>query len=190
MAQELGVSQSLINLLESGKRNFTQSLLDSIIEKLNITLYEFMFAGNDETLPLNNDGVRETITNIQTVPLIDWPQITDFLTGVSKNVNLARIHTPRVVSSSSFALSVRDDSMQPRFMQDDKIIIDPEQIPKNGDTCIVRLNENHEFKILEHTPEGLKLDVYNKKFPYVTIPEDNNVNYRIIGKVVGLIAKF
>lgn len=191
MAQKLGVSQSLINLLESGKRNFTQSLLDTILEKLDITLYEFMFEDTME-MPSGAVGeVRETSGIMQTVPLIEWGQISNFLQDGPKSFyNINTVHTPKVASNMSFALTVKDDTMQPRFMQDDKIIVDPTLQPENDDTCIVRINENYEFKIYVKEKDLLKLDVFNKKYPYTCIPDESKIDYKIIGKVIGLIAKF
>lgn len=191
MAQKLGVSQSLINLLESGKRNFTQSLLDTILERLNITLYEFMFEDNMET-PTNAVGeIRETSYMIQTVPLIEWDQIGTFMQDGQKSFySFNTVHTPKSASNMSFALTVKDDTMQPRFMQDDKIIVDPARQPENNDACIIRINENYDFKIYSKEKELLKLDVFNKKYPYTCIPDESNIDYEIIGKVIGLIAKF
>lgn len=191
MAQKLGVSQSLINLLESGKRNFTQSLLDTIIEKLDITLYEFMFEENMEAPVSAIGNVHETTGAIQTVPLIDWIQIDAFLhDNIKAAQTFKTVHTPKPASSRSFALTVKDDTMQPRFMQGDKIIVEPRQQPEDNDTCIVRVNDNFEFKIYVKEKDVLKLDVYNKKYPYTCIPDGSNIDYEIIGKVIGLIAKF
>lgn len=191
MAQKLGVSQSLINLLESGKRNFTQSLLDTILEKLDITLYEFMFEDSLEIMPGAMGEVRETSGVMQTVPLIRWDQIGSFMQDGPKSFyHVNTVHTPKAAGNMSFALMVRDDTMQPRFMQGDKIIIDPAQQPENDDACIVRINENYEFKIYFKEKNLLKLDVFNKKYPYTCIPDESNIDYKIIGKVIGLIAKF
>lgn len=190
MAQKLGVSQSLINLLESGKRNFTQSLLDNILEKLNITLYEFMFEENPNAPALVSGVIRETAASVQTVPLIEWHQIESFISQTGAQQTFSTIHAPKMASHKSFALAVKDDTMQPRFMQDDKIIVDPMHYPENNDTCIIRINENFEFKIFIKEQDLLKLDVYNKKYPYTCIPNSSNIDYEIIGKVTGLIAKF
>lgn len=191
MAQKLGVSQSLVNLLESGKRNFTQALLDTILDRLDITLYEFMFEGNTE-IPTSAMGeVREASGIVQTVPLIEWNQIDSFLqSGPKSFYNFHPTLSPKAASKMSFALTVRDDTMQPRFMQDDKIIVDSMQQPENEDTCIIRINENYEFKIYLKEKDLLKLDVYNKKYPYTYIPDESKIDYKIIGKVIGLIAKF
>lgn len=195
MAQKLGVSQSLINLLESGKRNFTQSLLDTIIEKLDITLYEFMFENSSDAESLYQPGgeLHDAVTSTvgQTVPLIEWDQIPSFLNNDLKpGLTHKSVYTPKIAGKMSFALSIEDDTMQPRFMQDDKIIVDPSRKPQNNDTCVVRINDKYEFKVFAQTLEGIKLDVYNKKYPYTSIPKDSNIDYEIIGKVIGLIAKF
>lgn len=42
MADEIGVSQSQVNLVECGKRNITQNLLDKICVRFNITIEEFV----------------------------------------------------------------------------------------------------------------------------------------------------
>lgn len=191
MAQKLGVSQSLVNLLESGKRNFTQALLDTILDRLDITLYEFMFEDNTE-IPANAMGeIREAPGIVQTVPLIEWTQIGTFLQNGPKSFNNSNSTlSPKPASKMSFALTVKDDTMQPRFMQDDKIIVDSMQQPENEDTCIIRINENYEFKIYLKEKDVLKLDVYNKKYPYTCIPDESKIDYKIIGKVIGLIAKF
>lgn len=42
MAQRLNMSQSLINLLESGKRNFTQDMIENICQTYHVSLRQFL----------------------------------------------------------------------------------------------------------------------------------------------------
>ena len=98
------------------------------------------------------------------------------------------MHSLRRVSRNAFALRVEDERMAPRFLPVDIIIIDPAIPCHDGDPCVALLNGETVFKTFKETKEAIILEPTNRKYPEVVIKKDSQVDFRIIGKVVDLIA--
>ena len=93
------------------------------------------------------------------------------------------------VGPNTFALRVEGDSMSPRFLEGDIIIVDPSLACENGDFCIAWLNGEVTFKKLRKNEKEIRLIPLNEKYPEIVIHMDKPVDFRIIGKVVDMIPK-
>ena len=79
-----------------------------------------------------------------------------------------------------YVLCIKGDSMEPKFFDGDHIIVDPEQIPEEGEIGIFVIGDEGFVKMLGH---GC-LRSLNKKYDDIPITEDT----RSCGKVLGTIA--
>ena len=79
-----------------------------------------------------------------------------------------------------YVLCIKGDSMEPKFFDGDHIIVNPEQIPEEGEIGIFVIGDEGFVKMLGH---GC-LRSLNKKYDDIPITEDT----RSCGKVLGTIA--
>ncbi len=89
-----------------------------------------------------------------------------------------------VQGKSVFALRVKDDSMEPEFVEGDVIIINPHIEARPGDFVIIRNEDNDEatFKQLKKYGHTVVLHPLNPKYEDIELKRGHG--YRIVGKVV------
>jgi SOS-response transcriptional repressor LexA len=128
------------------------------------------------------------------IPVISWVQAGSFTeaadmhaVGVSGEGD--PVHSPKAVGPHAFALRVEGDSMAPRYLPGDIIVVDPEIMCDNDSPCVVVLNGEATFKFFRETNDAIVLAPMNNKHPDITIRKDSQVDFRVVGKVVDLIPK-
>ena len=89
---------------------------------------------------------------------------------------------------TAFGLRVVGDSMAPRFLEGDIVIVDPTIRCDNGRVCVVRVNGESSLKMFWDHEHEIVLRSMNDKYPEIIIKKDSRVDFRIIGKVVDLRA--
>lgn len=92
-----------------------------------------------------------------------------------------------------FCLEIKGDSMEPRMVEGDIVVVKVQNTAETGDVVIAQVNGNEATcKKLLISQSGLSLLSLNPKYdPMVFTAEDvENKPVRIIGKVVELRAKF
>lgn len=128
------------------------------------------------------------------IPVISWVSAGVFAEAVDHwPVGLSGEDDPvfsyRKVGPHAFALRVEGDSMMPRYMPGDIIVVDPEIKCDNGTPCVVVVNGEATFKFFKETNEAIILMPMNNKYPEIVVRKNSNVDFRVVGKVVDLIAK-
>lgn len=92
------------------------------------------------------------------------------------------------ISSSSFALEIKGDSMLPDFKPGDRVIIDPDIAPQPGDFVVAK-NGDHEATFKKYRPRGIGPDGKDV-FELVPLNEDyptirsDTTPVRIVGTMV------
>lgn len=92
-----------------------------------------------------------------------------------------------------FGLKIKGDSMQPRIMEGDVVIVRKQSEVDNGNTAVILINgDDATVKKFYKLDSGIKLIATNPKYdPLFYTPEEvNNLPVQVIGKVVELRAKF
>ena len=92
-------------------------------------------------------------------------------------------------SANSFGLRVQGDSMLPRFMPGDIVIVDPTIRSDNGSPCIVSINGEVSLKLFWDKETEILLKSMNDKYPEIIIRKDSKVDFKVIGKVVDIRTK-
>lgn len=128
------------------------------------------------------------------IPVISWVQAGMFercsdlwppgVSGESEPVM-----TSKPVSGNSFALIIHGDSMAPRFMEGDIIIVDPQAYCNSGALCVVKLNDEITFKKVHESESEFRLVPLNDKYGEQVINKSSRADFRIIGKVVDMVPK-
>lgn len=133
---------------------------------------------NKRFVPLTTSNVERGPVITREVPLISWVQagtwndvVDPYHLGEGESVVVATTK----VSSSSYALRVRGDSMESpsgRSYPDGCIIIvDPRRTPENGDDVIVRLDDSSEVTFKQLVVDGgtSYLKPLNPRYPIIPI---------------------
>ena len=96
-------------------------------------------------------------------------------------------------SGEYFALRLKGDSMEPRMLNGDVVIVHQQSDVNNGDTAIVKVNgDDATCKKIKKTPQGMMLIPLNPEYEpmFFTHKEIQTIPIEIIGKVVELRGKF
>ncbi len=96
-------------------------------------------------------------------------------------------------SGEYFALRLKGDSMEPRMLNGDVVIVHQQSDVNNGDTAIVKVNgDDATCKKIKKTPQGMMLIPLNPEYEpmFFTHKEIQTIPVEIIGKVVELRGKF
>lgn len=85
------------------------------------------------------------------------------------------------------ALRVFGDSMKPRFIEGDAVIVDTQdREPPNGSVVVIRVNGDGEITLKKFYRQGdlVILQAENPKFPPLTLTPNSEI--RVVGSVVGM----
>lgn len=190
-----GVSQPMISSIITGKKKPGYDTQQALIKALGVTHEEF-FASTlgDKTsvdqvrLPVPGDPYSKPIPVISWVAAgklaeaVDcWPE------GFSGEGD--PVFARREVSWRAFALRVVGDSMEPRYLAGDIIVIDPDIEVQTGDPCVAKISGDVTFKVYYENGTEIRLKAMNPKYPDMVFPKEGPVDFRVVGKVVELIAK-
>lgn len=83
-----------------------------------------------------------------------------------------------------FALKIKGDSMSPRIMDGDIVLVDPQGNVEDGNVVIARINDEATCKVLKHSHGNVMLVPFNPIFEPIVLPYDGGDQFEILGKVV------
>ena len=96
-------------------------------------------------------------------------------------------------NSTLFALKLKGDSMEPRMVSGDVVIVKKQSDVNSGEVAIVMVGNEEATckKVVKHS-DGMVLISNNTKYPpmFFTAKEVEDMPVRIIGKVIELRARF
>jgi len=128
------------------------------------------------------------------VPLIDWVQAGgwgEVIDPYPVSVGKRPVYTSARVSTRSFALEVKGDSMAPDFVPGDVIIVDPEIEPTPGCLVIAKLTGEESATFKKYRPRGrdkkghliIELTPRNEDWPTIVMDAANP------GEIVGVVVE-
>lgn len=123
----------------------------------------------------------------QFVPLINWAQASNWIEVIKQPDSSELYPCPVKCSPGTFALRVRDNSMQPRFEENDLIFVDPTKIDEiNGKFVIAMLDHSHEptLKQMEIIDNQRFFKTLNPEYPPEMRFMKINENCQIVGTVI------
>lgn len=83
-----------------------------------------------------------------------------------------------------FALKVKGDSMSPRIMNGDTVLVNPSGEVEDGDVVIAMINGEATCKVLKRSHGNVMLVPFNPIFEPIVFPYDAGDQFEILGKVV------
>ena len=180
LAGKAGIKQGSVSRIENNTQtNLTEETKNNLINVLNL----------DELKKVPFPSRRN-----KPIPVISWISAGHFtecidtwpvgISGEGEPVNSTKKLGPHV-----FGLRIVGDSMEPRFMADDVIVVDPTIQCTNHCRCVVKLNGEVTFKIFHENDTEIKLTSLNEKYPDIIIRKDSKVDFKVIGKMVDMIPK-
>lgn len=161
---------STYNLHEAGTRSMALEVIEQYAQilKLNVSWL------------LTGIGPKSNV-HVRNIALIEWAEIAVFPQGIdfeTKQWTLSDID----LSPFSFALTIDNDAMEPRYPEGTIIIVDTKQKPKNKDFALIILKE-------KKTPLFKQLiladgDLYAKSLNPDYKPIRLGKSAEIVGKIV------
>lgn len=85
---------------------------------------------------------------------------------------------------ADFALTVRGDSMEPDIPNGSTVAVKKQETVENGQIAIVSLNNHITCKTFRRYNGTVSLHSINRKYDPITIKEEDNIEVKIIGRVV------
>lgn len=140
LARRTGVGQPVVHRICSGETdNPKVATLSPIANFFAISISQLI---GDE--PLSTDRIPGTFNpeaqGWSQIPLLAWEQILSWPNLTEKSAPLRAISTDIALGQNSYAVSVRDTTMEPRFPEGTVLIIDPNLNPNNLDFAIVHID--------------------------------------------------
>ena len=182
IADYVNVAESTMSLYENGKREPDYTTLLKIAEFLDVSID--MLFGND-VAPLKKKGIKIPVFG-SVAAGIPIEAITDIEDYEEIDEDMAR-------SGEHIALKIKGDSMEPRMMNGDVVIVRLQPDAYDGETAIVMVNgDEATCKKIKKTPEGIMLISTNPAYEpmFYSNKQIEELPIRILGKVVELRAKF
>jgi repressor LexA len=192
LAEKVGVVTRTLQRWEKGEQ-VPDGLAITKIAKVTNVQPTWLLTGQGEMYP----APLQRPENVYSLPLaarhrsrlVDLPLVSSVPAGkvstifhpdhVDNYVTVDDIKDP-----GAFALKVKGNSMSPRIEDGDVVIVSPQQEPRNGDICVVRVNEEDTLKKVKFEGNYIHLIPLNSDFEPVTVKR-KDVNF--VWKVVKLI---
>lgn len=158
MAAEIGLTDSAISQLLSGKTKNLKASTAIKIELATGVRSSWLVTGEG---PKMADGhgsnVKKSSVGVTKIPLISYVQAGVWTTAhdpYSLGDADDWLLTDLNISTSSFALEIKGDSMLPEFKEGDRVIIDPHIQPNPGDFVVAK-NGEEEATFKKYRPRGI-----------------------------------
>lgn len=185
LSKVVGVTRQTLSRYETGViSNIPSDMIESIAAALRTTPAQLMGWDSEDT-PQKSAGVK--------VPVLGCVPAGIPLEAIECIIDYEEIPTEMAQTGEFFGLQIRGDSMSPRILDGDVVIVRRQQTIESGDIAIVMVNgDDATCKRVMHHENGLSLVSNNPAYPprYFTAKEVERLPIQVIGKVVELRGKF
>jgi len=139
---------------------------------------EWLLTGEGEmypSLPPRGKIIHlQKVTALRNVTLVDIPLLSSVPAGRTAAMfhpdHIERYVTvDNIKDHSAFALVVKGKSMSPRIEDGDVVVVSPQQEVRNGDICVVRVNDEDVLKKVNIDEQYVHLIPLNTAFEPVTV---------------------
>ena len=182
LAQMLNISQGAVTNWEQGKTFPDFENLKRLADIYGISIDELL--GRTST-PSGNKGAK--------IPVLGRVQAGIPIDAIEEILDYEEITESMARQGKHFGLVVRGDSMFPKIVEDDVVIVRKQDDCNNGDIAVVLVNgSDATVKKIKKTPLGLTLVPLNTAYDMISYSaaEIESLPVRIVGKVVELRRKF
>ena len=181
VAVQLGITQQAYANYERGVREADYGTLKKISEIFNTSI-DYILSNNALSI---SKGIK--------IPVLGKVQAGIPMEAVEYIIDWEEI-TPDMASNGDyFGLVVKGNSMEPRFVEGDVVIVRKQTTAETGDIVIALVNgDEATIKKLKKLNNGIMLIPFNPSYDTMFYDKDDieNKPVNIIGKVVELRGKF
>lgn len=171
VAKVISVSTSAYGFYETGKRDIPTNTLVILADFFGVSSDYIL--GNDKSNTLINvySSVHAGILSEMIENIVDTEEISEKMANSDKTY---------------FGIKVKGDSMSPKYLENDTLIVEKTSACNNGDDCIVAVNGNEAFlKRVYINSTGITLQALNPNYEPLVYTNDDirNIPITIIGVV-------
>ena len=190
IADMLNVKEATVQRYESGEiKNLKH---DTIVNLANILKCSpaYLMGWTDNT---SKDNDTQKIKGVK-IPVIGTVAAGIPIEAIENIIDYEEIPKEMAQSSEYFALKIKGDSMAPRILNGDVVIVKKQSDVDSGDIAIVLINgDEATVKCLKKQDDGIILTAYNIDVwepKYYSRKDIQNLPITVLGKVVELRGKF
>ena len=188
LASAVGVSVRTIAKILAGELPPDPTILEQFARYFRMDV-DFLRPGESAHRPalvnLSEDDRQPATIELRKVPLLTWHRLAQIVT--SKNLSdvvhsEALVETTNVSGPRTFALTTKDDSMEPLFKEGEMIFVNPDLEWRPGDYVIVNSRDAVLLRQVIRIGSRCVLHPLNRKYDNLPLTEQDE----IWGKVVRL----
>ncbi len=145
LARQTQVPQPTLHHILSGTtKKPRKQALDSLARFFSISVAQL--TGSLPLPPLIPNAIKDSL-KISTVPLIEWNKLDEWVESKDKQHAkvLKEIIIDNKIGENSFALLMKDSSMEPLFLKNAILVFDSEKKPKDRDFVLAYLAQENLF---------------------------------------------
>ncbi|MCQ2484784.1 MAG: XRE family transcriptional regulator [Clostridia bacterium] len=188
IGKRLNLNKSTILRYENGTvKKIKLPILQAVAEVLNV---------DPDYLALKTDTMGKFVERVKTavkIPVLGYVKAGIPIEAIEEILDYEEISSEMASKGDYFGLTIKGDSMEPKFSDGDVVIVKQQETVDNGDIAVVIVNgSNATIKKFYKLDSGIKLISTNPSYdPFFYTPEEvNSLPVQVIGKVVELRAKF
>ena len=175
--------RSSIAKIERGDVDLPQSKIALIAKALGVTPGTLM----------GNSGINLQTTTSHRIPVLGRVAAGVPISMVEDIIDFEEINDKIASLGEIFALSIKGDSMEPRILNGDVVIVHQQSDAESGDIVIATVNgDDATCKRLRKYRDGIELVPINPAYSpmYFSNEDIENLPVKILGKVIELRGKF
>lgn len=199
LAEKTGMSESYLTHIKNGTRRWNEDALKKIAEAFDtdpIDIFVTRPAKTATSQPIELPQTEKPFLSLFSVPVMgDIPShpsvYNNQLMQVTTGYKEVFVPILNVTDDAMFAICLENNSMAPRFVKGDYLIISPSVQVQSGDLIAVEYKTDKQMKgIMQVTymDDFILLESVNHKSSPVALLK-NKDNFRVIGKVIQLYQK-
>ena len=184
LANKLNISNSTLSQYESGARTPSDDMKLKIAALFQVST-DYLLSGTTNTVNSKTKGVQ--------IPVLGEVRAGYPMEAVENIIDYEEIDEETARRGEFFALRIKGDSMEPRFVEGDVVIVRKQQTADSGDIVVALVNgDSATIKKLKRHQNGITLVPSNSAYEpmYYSNEEIMGLPVTILGKVVELRAKF
>lgn len=190
----LGVHQTAISQWECGRTLPDVTSLRRLASLYSVSI-DSLLGGTAEAAadPEKYTAVRSRVrAESRRVPILGSVQAGVPVSAVEDIVGYVSLSDDCVPDGEEyFALKIKGNSMEPRFMEGDTVIVRRQDDAESGEVIVALAGDDATIKQLKKRDDGIMLVPFNREFEplFFTSQQVEDEPVRILGKVVELRAK-